>query len=452
MMVTKRVLRAAMVVSLPGLLAACGSGTPSITYEVSGTGGEAFVEYGPADTITGREGMTVTLPWTLTVEVQPGDSFAVHVADVGDAGRVRCSVRRGDTVIGSAEGEVFAACTGSIYDPAEYAGDADSFTGLSDTFPAEFALPVEAIPDGPPSLIFLGDEAESFEIQVYDEQSPFPAPLTESFPGRCPVWSPDGTRLAFGSGGSVRALYVMDATTGAITRLTDPAAVVPDYCAAWSPDGAQLVFGGVPAAAADDPSHLYIAAADGSGVRRLTNNSEAEVGYRTPSWAPDGSRIAFVSSMPGPSDAEPIDDAIMAIAPDGSGLTLIGDPVDTIADLDWSPAGDQLLFVCRAADVAVQRSGLCLMSADGSSQRNLTDGTYTEMELGDWSAAGDAVLFVARRNSQRSILMLTLDGLLYRIWDVNPFAMDAYNGFVEAYPAVARRYDRFTPIPIALPD
>ena len=50
--------------------------------------------------------------------------------------------------------------------------------------------------------------------------------------------------------------------------------------------------------------------------------------------------------------AEPVDDAIMAIAPDGSGLTLIGDPVDTIADLDWSPAGDQLLFVCRAVSPA----------------------------------------------------------------------------------------------------
>jgi hypothetical protein len=139
--------------------------------EVTGTATEAFIEFGPADTDTGRAALTVTLPWTLTLELEPGDTFSLHVADVADGGTVRCTVSRGETVVGSAEGEVFAACAGEIYDPAEYAGDTESFAGLSDAFPADFALPASAMPDGPPALTFLGDAADAFEIQVLDERT-----------------------------------------------------------------------------------------------------------------------------------------------------------------------------------------------------------------------------------------------------------------------------------------
>ncbi|MCW5696836.1 MAG: PD40 domain-containing protein [Bauldia sp.] len=436
------------------LLAACGGGDgrPSVTFEASGTANEAYVEYGPADTESGREGMLVALPWAVTVRLEPGASFAVHVADVSDGGTVRCAVSRDETIIGSAEGEMFAACSGTLAG-ADAPDDAtDLFTGLSDTFTADFALPREALPGGPPSLIFLGDAVGAHEIQLVDGETVEPAPLTERFPGRCPTWSPDGTRLVFGSGGTDRSLFVMDVATGGIIRVTDPATVTPDYCAAWSPDGTELAFAGAPSASPDGPTRLYIAVADGSGARPLTSSRDADLRHTHPTWAPDGSRIAFVATMPGPSDEQPFDDAIMAIAPDGTGLTLIGDPVDAVGDLAWSPTGDALLFVCRSPNVAVVRSGLCLMSADGSSQRNLTDGTYAAIARGTWSADGDAVLFVARRDERKSIFLLTLDGLLYRILDLDPAVLDAHEGFVNAYPPVEPRYDAAAPIVVALPD
>jgi tetratricopeptide (TPR) repeat protein len=68
-----------------------------------------------------------------------------------------------------------------------------------------------------------------------------PSRLTTNANDTAPVWSPDGSRLAFIS---TRAgnweLYLADVATGRETRLTDnPAA---DVAPAWSPDGKQLAF------------------------------------------------------------------------------------------------------------------------------------------------------------------------------------------------------------------
>jgi Tol biopolymer transport system component len=45
-------------------------------------------------------------------------------------------------------------------------------------------------------------------------------------------------------------------------------------------------------------AEIYVANADGRGLRRLTENS---VGDRWPTWLPDG-RIFFVSNRAGPQD------------------------------------------------------------------------------------------------------------------------------------------------------
>jgi Tol biopolymer transport system component len=81
---------------------------------------------------------------------------------------------------------------------------------------------------------------------------------------RSPTYSLDGTRIAFVRGGDDGDdVYVADAVTGALTRLTDEP--MPGGGATglltWSPDGTQLAF--------RSAGDLWIAQADGSGARRV---------------------------------------------------------------------------------------------------------------------------------------------------------------------------------------
>ena len=69
--------------------------------------------------------------------------------------------------------------------------------------------------------------------------------------------------------------------------------------------------------------------ADGSGITRLTDNPE---GDWSPSWSPDGRRIAFTSDRNGNRD-------IYVINADGSGLTRLTDHPGPDYSPSWSPAG-----------------------------------------------------------------------------------------------------------------
>ena len=119
---------------------------------------------------------------------------------------------------------------------------------------------------------------------------------------RCPVgrscgepmglaWSPDGTRLAFtlwalNATSPYQGLHILNLRTGQDVhpRLHDcePGAV------AWAPDGKTLAFDC--AAFSPRSSHIHLIAPNGTNNRTLTTLGR---GANAPTWAPDGTRIAF---------------------------------------------------------------------------------------------------------------------------------------------------------------
>lgn len=107
-------------------------------------------------------------------------------------------------------------------------------------------------------------------------------------------WSPTGLHVAYflEADADISGLYLLNLQTGRSIRVYQSQNLqprqIPGHQPVWSPDGTRLAFA-LPTAYATD---IFIINADGTGFTNLTNHDAYDF---WPAWSADGRRLAFVS-------------------------------------------------------------------------------------------------------------------------------------------------------------
>lgn len=164
----------------------------------------------------------------------------------------------------------------------------------------------------------------------------------------------------------------------------------------WSADGTRIFF--------QDAGGTFTINLDGSNRVNLLNSQF--VGY-SPTWSPDGSRIAFVRS---PYSHGYYREIFTINASGGSAVQLTNAlPYSESVSPDWSPDGGQIVF-SDAADLLSNADSISVINSDGGSyQQILTSNGDTINYEPKWSSDQTKIVFYRNSYNNRA----------YQIWVMN---------------------------------
>lgn len=237
--------------------------------------------------------------------------------------------------------------------------------------------------------------------------------LALAVPGSVRI-SPDGQRVVYALSRSDvmknenrSEIWISDSRQGPPRRFT---LGKNDRSPEWSPDGRFVGFLSSRAEGGDDTTQVYVIPVDGGEADRLTSSKTSVTTF---AWAPDSSRIAFLSPTPlteeqearrkRKDDAEVIDQnhrwshlAVIDVTTRRTTSVVPGSM--TISDLDWSPDSKSIAFTARPTPKADDGSisDIYIVSADGKgSPRRLHENAGPDSNP-KWSPDGKVIAFTSR--------------------------------------------------------
>jgi Tol biopolymer transport system component len=291
---------------------------------------------------------------------------------------------------------LFGACPRPTLMPTQIATDVAGRSAPTSRPPEPTRQPAVAM-DAPCNTSILAS-AEQKAAFISDRQSPFGAVYVAEIasPAACRLfthnegvysvaWSPDGKRIAFGSS---RGIWLANADGTSQQRLAGIEG--SDETVGWSPDGSRLLF---VSEQGDGGASIRVIGVDGTGQRQLTDDRARNL---SPAWSPDGRQVAFASDRDGTS-------AVYVIAADGTNVRRLTSGPDYHPD--WSPDGARIVF---GSDRDGDRE-IYVMDSDGSNVRRLTASPARD-DYPRWSADNRSITFVSYRDGNNEIYVMDADG------------------------------------------
>lgn len=179
-----------------------------------------------------------------------------------------------------------------------------------------------------------------------------------------PSLSPDGTMIAYSNESDGR-VYTIKTDGTSKTPLTGTAG---NATPVWSPDGTEIAF----VSHRDGDNEIFVMNADGTGETRVTSNSVPD---DYPDWSPDGTQLVFQRTRASG------DEEIYRMGADGSGITRITNHLGDDLMPVWSPNAAKIAFVCNDGDAEI-----CTMNSDGTVRQQVTANTLDDY-FPDWEPA-----------------------------------------------------------------
>jgi TolB protein len=183
-------------------------------------------------------------------------------------------------------------------------------------------------------IAFVHRERNMQKIYVMNSDGTERKQLSDGYWDSWPVWSPDGTKIAFkrkATKDSATDLYVMNAD-GHQEKLLAQNVEFQDP-PSWSPDGSKIAFASWrerDKSCSSCWSSIHVIDADGSHEVQLTGARF----FSHPTWSPDAKRIAFV------------DGSLFVMDANGSNQVelLKNHQPYLVSSASWSPDGREILF------------------------------------------------------------------------------------------------------------
>jgi TolB protein len=140
-------------------------------------------------------------------------------------------------------------------------------------------------------------DVQEIYIADYDGANPIKVTNTRTL-NITPTWSPDNQAIAYtsyrpsGGMGTFQDIVVSHIRIGKRETPANGDPKKQNYLPIWSPDGTKIAF----TTNRDGNPEIYVMNRDGTGVRRMTNHPGIDV---SPTWSPTGGQLAWVSDRTG---------------------------------------------------------------------------------------------------------------------------------------------------------
>jgi tricorn protease-like protein len=220
------------------------------------------------------------------------------------------------------------------------------------------------------------------QISTISSTGGTPQPLTSSsLESADPSYSRDGKRIVFARGhednNAPWDIWTMNADGSDKQRVTRTRHIDERH-PIWSPDGSKIAFTAL--------GDVWVMNSDGSNRRRMLVRQPTDTAFGTPSWSPNSTKLLI-------SDLPRLPERHMYIVSVATGKVVRALPVGAAAA--WAPVGREIVFFREKSSRT--QSDLWLVNADGTGLQRLTNTPTLFEVFSSWSPDGSQIAYWANK-------------------------------------------------------